>query len=256
MPQLTHDLIARPAPAAPPGPEAPAPDELRLRAEMQVFLHGRDPGLGLWVFAYGALMWQHAEAAPDIVSPARLPGLARRYSVIDIHDRGTPTAPSLTLALEEAPSLACAGILLHLPGPGVETHLWPVWKQEMGPGFYEPQWRDAVLSRAHDGSGAPIRALTFVARHDHRLHAGEKPIGAIADILAQSAGRNGSAAAYLLDAAETLRRNGMRDALLESLEAEVARRLAPRPAPSPSPGAPIEAGRARAGRAAVLAASR
>ena len=235
MPQLTHDLIERAVPPAPPGQAAPAPDELRLRAEMLVFLHGRDPALGLWVFAYGALMWSHGEAAPDIVAPARLPGLARRYTVRDVHDRGTPAAPALTLALEEAPALACAGFLLHLPGPKVEERLWPVWRQEMSQGFYDPAWHDAVLTRAHDGSGAPIRALCFIARHAHPLHEGEQPLGTVADRLARARGPNGTAAGYLLEAADTLRRHGMRDALLESLEAEVARRLLP-PASATSPG--------------------
>lgn len=250
MPKLTQDLIERAVPPPPPGPEAPKTDELRLRAEMLVFLHGRDPALGLWVFAYGALMWEYEAARPDIVAPARLPGLARRYTLRDVHDRGTPAAPSLTLALEEAPALACTGLLLHLPGPKVEERLWPVWKQEMACGFYEPQWRDAVLTRAHDGSGAPIRSLCFVARHTHPLYEGEQPLGRVADRLARSRGSNGAAAAYLLDAAGTLRRHGMRDALLESLEAEVARRLLPASTLT-VPAAPIEAGRARAARRAA-----
>ena len=225
MPRLTHELIARSFPPVSTSPAAPLPDETRLRAEMQVFLHGRDPALGIWVFAYGALMWEYAEARPDIVAPARLPGLARRYTLRDVHDRGTPDLPGLTLGLERVPALACAGLLLHLPGPGVEERLWPVWKQEMGPGFYRPEWCEAVMHPGRTAGGAPVRALSFVARHDHPLFAGEMPVGQTADILARSRGPNGTAAAYLLDAAETLRRNGMRDALLESLEAEVARRL-------------------------------
>jgi len=232
MPALTHELIARTVPPPPPGPAAPEPDELRLRAEMRVFLHGRDPALGIWVFAFGGLMWNHKAANPDIVAPARLPGYARRYTLHDIHDRGAPRAPGLTLGLEEAPALACSGLLLHLPGPDAEARLWPIWKQEMAPGFYEPQWREAVMHASRDPGGAPIHALTFISRHHHPLYVGEQPVGTIADILAQASGPNGSAAGYLLDASETLRRHGMRDAMLESLEAEVARRLAGSPSPT------------------------
>ncbi|WP_426956861.1 gamma-glutamylcyclotransferase [Muricoccus radiodurans] len=220
MDKLTHDLIARAVPpAAPIAP--PQRDEVRMKAEMRVFLHDRDPHLGIWVFAYGALMWQRDEARPDIVTPARLPGFARRYALRDVHDRGTPAGPALTLGLEPAPGLACSGLLLHLPGPDVETRLWPVWKQEMGPGFYEAAWHDGAMHP----SGAPVRALTFVTRHDHPLFAGELPVGTIADALARGAGPNGAAAAYLLDAAEELRRYGLRDPMLEMMEAEVARRL-------------------------------
>ncbi|MBP0492558.1 gamma-glutamylcyclotransferase [Pararoseomonas indoligenes] len=235
MPQLTPELIAR-VPPPPEGPPVPAPDELRLRAEMTVFLHDRDPKLGIWVFAYGALMWRHGEAAPDIVAPARLPGFARRYDLSDVHDRGTPARPGLTLGLEPNAALACAGLLLHLPGPDVAAHLWPVWKQEMGPGFYVPEWHDALLTTAHDGSGAPVRALCFMTRRGHRLHVGERPVHETADTLSRAAGPNGSGAAYLMDAAGILRAKGMRDAMLESLEAEVARRLQTMPPISGEPG--------------------
>ncbi|MFH5924469.1 gamma-glutamylcyclotransferase [Roseomonas xinghualingensis] len=237
MPALTHELIARTVPPSPPGPAAPEPDEIRLRAEMRVFLHDRDPRLGIWVFAYGGLMWNHQASNPDIVAPARLPGYARRYTLRDIRDRGTPGAPGLTLGLEEAPALACAGLLLHLPGPEAEASLWPIWKQEMAPGFYEPHWCGTVMHASRDAGGAPIRALSFISRHQDPLYVGELPVGAVADILAEASGPNGSAAGYLLDASETLRRHGMRDAMLESLEAEVARRLTssrPRP-PAPRP---------------------
>jgi cation transport protein ChaC len=237
MPQLTHALIARAVPQRSPEAAPPQPDETRLRAEMQVFLHGRPADQGIWVFAYGALMWRRDEAAPDIVAPARLPGMARRYSLRDIHDRGTPGAPGLTLTLEPVPALACAGLLLHFPGPSVEERLWPVWKREMGPGSYEPGWYEAVLHARRDAGGAPIRALSFVGRHGHPDHIGDLPIGVVADTLARATGPGGTAAAYLLDAAEELRRHGMRDALLESLEAEVARRLYAAPAAtSAAPG--------------------
>ncbi|SHJ50594.1 cation transport protein ChaC [Roseomonas rosea] len=226
MPRLTHDLIAQAVRPPPPGPAAPQPDEPRLRAEMQVFLHGRDPKLGVWVFAYGALMWNHDAAGPNIVTPARLPGFARRYTLRDVQDRGTPASPGLTLGLEEAPALACPGLLLHLPGPDVEERLWPIWKQEMGPGFYTPHWVEVTMHASRDPGGAPIRALCFVTRPDSPHCCGEKPVREVADCLARSIGPNGAAAAYLLDAADTLRKNGMRDATLESLEAEVAQRLA------------------------------
>ncbi|MCR0980762.1 gamma-glutamylcyclotransferase [Roseomonas populi] len=224
MPQLTPDLITR-VPPPPEGSAAPPPDEARLRAEMTVFLHDRDPKLGIWVFAYGALMWKHEDCAPDIITPARLPGLARRYELSDVHDRGAPARPGLTLGLSPNAALACPGLLLHLPGPDLPNRLWPVWKQEMGPGFYIPEWHDALLTTTHDGHGAPVRALCFVTRRDHRLHVGERPVHEVADTLSRAAGPNGSAAAYLMDAVGILRANGMRDAMLESMEAEVARRL-------------------------------
>ncbi len=131
--------------------------------------------------------------------------------------------------LDESPALACPGLLLHLPGPDPARRLWPIWRREMGPGGQTPVWRDATMQAGRVAGGPPVRALCFVLDRAAPDHAGDVPVGRVADTLARAAGPEGSAADLLLDTAAILRANGMRDALLESLEAEVARRLAGRP---------------------------
>ncbi|WP_376093228.1 gamma-glutamylcyclotransferase [Roseomonas sp. CCTCC AB2023176] len=229
MQSLTHDLIARASlPPATPVPGLAgvgSPDEAHLKAELQVFLHGYPEGRGLWLFAYGTLMAKPEAASPDIVAGAKVAGHVRAYSLYDVSDRGTREAPGLTPAVEKGPEGAvssCAGVLLHLPAEGLRDRLWPAWKREMAPGFYEPGWVDSIMLP----SGAPVRAATFLPKRGHPLYAGRLPVGTVADRLARARGPNGTAAAYLLDASAALRARGLRDAGLEMLEAEVARRLA------------------------------
>lgn len=222
-PALTHALIAARLPPRrePDRPPARVPDEA-LRASMQAALAARPPGR-LWVFAYGALMWQRGTAPHDRAAGGRLRGFARRYCLRDEHDRGTPDAPSLTLGLEPAPGEDCGGVLFRLPEAGEEEALWKVWRREMPPGFYHARWEDVG---GLDGEAEKRRALTFVADPGHRLYAGRVPETEVAEVLARGAGPRGTAAVYLLDTAEALRREEMPDPLLERLARAVAARLA------------------------------
>ncbi len=223
LPVLTHALIdARlPPRRAPERPPPRVPDEA-LRDAMRAALAARPRGR-LWVFAYGALMWQRGSVPHDEALGGRLRGFARRYCLRDEHDRGTPEAPSLTLGIEPAPGEACGGALFRLPEAGEEEALWTVWRHEMPSGFYLAQWVDVAAGADGD---ADRRALTFVADPDHPLYAGRLPEAEVAEALARGAGPQGTAAAYLLDTAEALRREGMPDPLLERLSAAVASHLA------------------------------
>jgi cation transport protein ChaC len=222
---LTHALIAARLPSRrlPERPPARVPDGA-LREAMRAALAARPPGR-LWVFAYGALMWQRGSVPHDRASGGRLAGFARRYCLRDEHDRGTPDAPSLTLGVEAAPGEACGGVLFRVPEAEEEEALWEVWRREMAPGFYLARWVD-VGGPAEEGAAGRRRALAFVADPGHPLHVGQPPEAEVADALARGAGPQGTAAAYLLDTAEALRREGMPDPLLERLAAAVAARLA------------------------------
>lgn len=193
-----------------------------LRDAMRATLAARPPG-HLWVFAYGSLMWDRGNVPHDQALAGWLRGFARRYCLRDEHDRGTPEAPSLTLGVESAPGEACGGVLFRLPAAGEEEALWKVWRHEMPSGFYLAQWVD--FAAGPDGE-APCRALTFVADSSHELYAGRMPEAEVAEILARGVGPQGTAAAYLLDTAEALRREGMPDPLLDRLADAVGARLA------------------------------
>lgn len=223
-PVLTHALIAASLPSQrePERPPARVPDR-PLRDAMRAALATRPPGR-LWVFAYGSLMWDRGSVPHDSALGGRLPGFARRYCLRDENDRGTPEAPSLTLGVEPAPNgETCGGVLFRLPAASEEEALWKVWRHEMPSGFYVARWVDVSIG---PGGEAGQRALTFVADSGHRLYAGRLPEKEVADALARGVGPQGPAAAYLLDTAEALRREGMPDPLLERLETAVGARLA------------------------------
>lgn len=97
---------------------------------MQAVLAERE-GPGLWVFAYGALLWERPFAW-DEERAGRVQGMIRRYALWDEHSRGTPEHRSLTQGLE-AGAGACQGAAVHLPEHGLEDALRSVWQHEVPP---------------------------------------------------------------------------------------------------------------------------
>lgn len=191
--------------------------ETELRRGMGRVLDERRAADGIWVFAYGALIWEDG-FAHDAARAGTVQGLVRRYCIWDNRNRGTVEQPALTLGLDRQPG-ACGGVAFHLPEDTVQEALWTVWKQEMSGGTYAAEWVDA---RTEAG---PVAAVTFVADPRHPLYAGAAPESEIVDLLAAGIGPGGTAASYLLQTADALRGWGIPDTELERLEAAVARRL-------------------------------
>ena len=192
--------------------------EAELRRDMQRILGQRQES-GIWVFAYGALIWEDG-FAHDTARAGAVEGLVRRYCIWDNRNRGTVEQPALTLGLDRRPG-SCAGVAFHLVEATVQEALWTVWKQEMSGGYYTAEWVD-VATKA-----GPVAAVTFVADPRHPLYAGAVPESEVVDLLAVGVGPGGTAARYLLQTADALRDRGIPDADLERLEAAVARRLGP-----------------------------
>ena len=205
------DLIPgfRPAPL-------PGPPEASLREGADKILAERprqrdEPGI--WVFAYGALLWQHPKQY-DVMHPGRVQGLTRRYCLYDERNRGTPGHRSLTLGLIPGAE-PCVGGAMHLVEDGLAETFWSVWKQEMTAGAYEACW---VPVETEHGTFA---AVTFVADPDHPLYAGTPSDEDVARTLATTSGSGGTAASYLAKTVGALRGLGLRDARLEGLQARV-----------------------------------
>ena len=112
---LIRALIAELLPSwrMPERPPARVPDG-PLRAGMEAALAARPPGR-LRVFVCGSLMWDRGAVPHDRAAAGTLRAFARRYCLRDVHDRGVPEAPSLTLGVEPAPGEACGGVLSRLP---------------------------------------------------------------------------------------------------------------------------------------------
>lgn len=198
-------------------PAPTVPNEV-LRRGAAAILSRRQSG-GVWVFAYGALMWDRIYKT-DEERPGTLRGLVRRYCLRDTGNRGTPGRPSLTLGLEPADG-ACDGLAAHLPERGLGANFWLVWKHEMASGFYRAIWMPV------ETAGGTVDAVTFVADPLHPLFAGQVPEAEVAHILAGTAGPGGPAADYLRRTADATRGLGAPDPYLDRLAALVAARLMP-----------------------------
>ena len=197
------------------GTQSATVPEAELRRGMQGVLDQRQTD-GIWVFAYGALIW--TGDANDAARPGTVDGLGRRYCSWDDRNRGTMAQPALTLGLDRRPG-TCGGVAFHLAEEEVQEALWNVWKQEMSGGYYTAEWVDVATE------AGPVAAVTFVADPRHPFYAGAVPESEIVDLLAAGVGPGGTAASYLLQTADALRGWGIPDTELERLEAAVARRL-------------------------------
>ncbi len=218
MTALTRALIEahlpREAEVAPPPAGVP---EAQLQQGMQAALDQRRASDGIWVFAYGSLIWEGG-FDHDAARAGSVEGLARRYCIWDDRNRGTTARRALTLGLEHQ-SGACAGVAFHLAEGRMREALWTVWCQEMTGGYYTAEWVEVATRQG------PVTAVTFIADPRHPLYAGAVSEAETLNILATGVGPGGTAASYLLQTAEALRRWGIPDAYLERYEAEVARRL-------------------------------
>ena len=87
--------------------------EAELRRGMGRVLGQRKTADGIWVFAYGALIWEDG-FGHDSARAGTVEGLVRRYCIWDNRNRGTVAQPALTLGLDRQPG-ACAGVAFHLP---------------------------------------------------------------------------------------------------------------------------------------------
>ena len=191
--------------------------EAELRRGMGRVLDGRQAADGIWVFAYGALIWEDG-FAHDAARAGTVQGLVRRYCIWDNRNRGTVEQPALTLGLDRQPG-ACAGVAFHLAKDAVQEALWTVWNQEMAGGYYTAEWVQVATE------AGPVAAVTFVADPRHPLYAGAVPESEAVDLLAVGVGPGGTAAGYLMQTADALRGWGIPDPALERYEAAVARRL-------------------------------
>ena len=115
-----------------------------LRAMMAV----RPMADGVWVFAYGSLIWRPCFAFAER-RPAVLAGYRRRFSVWTLLARGSPVAPGLALALEEDGDSACHGIAYRLAADDVVAGLEVLWAREMLTSVYHPRWVTVTV----DGRG-------------------------------------------------------------------------------------------------------
>lgn len=119
---------------------------------------------GLWIFAYGSLMWR-----PDFPfvarTRARLPGFHRSLCISSNHWRGTPDRPGLVLGLDRGGS--CVGLLFEVPADHRVRTLAAVRARELIGGVYHEVLVNVLLP-----DNTRRRALTYVADRSHPDYTG------------------------------------------------------------------------------------
>ncbi|MCP4327692.1 MAG: hypothetical protein GY791_04550 [Alphaproteobacteria bacterium] len=129
-----------------------APQRIPLRVLTQAerdttrlpFVEQADPHDGIWVFAYGSLIW-NPEIRHDRAEPARIYGYHCACCLRTIYSRGTPKRPGLALGLDRGGS--CRGIALRIAPADVATETDVLWRREMYSGVYRPVWVKADTER-------------------------------------------------------------------------------------------------------------
>jgi len=184
------------------------------------------PSAGVWVFAYGSLIWN-----PTIETVERkvaaLRGYHRRFCLWTHLGRGSRNNPGLTLGLERGGS--CSGIAYRLPPDEVEQELMILWRREMLSNAYHPRW---VHVRGPDG---PFPAIAFVMNTNHHRYAGRLAEAEVAAVIARAEGILGPCCHYLFSTLQHLREAGLRDRRLERIAAQVEQLQQARSA-APTPG--------------------
>ena len=165
-----------------------------------------------WVFAYGSLIWNPAFHYVERRT-ARIHGYHRQFCLWARAGRGSPERPGLMLSLESGGS--CHGVAYRIARQAAASELDVIWRREMFTMAYRPVW---VNAHTPDG---PLPAIAFAANRGHERYSPRMQPEAIARYLATGAGPMGRCCDYLFDTVEHLRRLGIRDRRLESLEAKV-----------------------------------
>ncbi len=159
-----------------------------------------------WVFGYASLIWRPEFQATERRS-ALLHGWHRALRMRSRVNRGSPQTPGLVFALLSGG--ACRGFVYRLRGEHIEQDLQQLWAREMPTGVY-----DARVLPCRTASGT-VPALAFTLPRSspaclHRLSDGE-----LLYALRHAHGRYGSTLDYLVQTAQALHQEGVRDREIE-----------------------------------------
>lgn len=168
---------------------------------------------GLWVFAYGSLMWR-----PDFphiaVEPARLWGYHRALCILSTHYRGTPPRPGLVLGLDRGGS--CRGRVFLVAPAEVEEARRILIAREMITGVYRPCFLPARLD-----DGRTVPSWAFVAERGHAQYYRSEHPADLVRLVRQGVGQAGTSRDYLAETVAHLTALGISDGALHRLLARV-----------------------------------
>lgn len=205
-----YQSMARDAEAA--GLLKPLGDEERRQSRIDT-MAARPDGAGIWVFAYGSLMWNPAFNYVE-KRTARLHGYHRSFCLQTPIGRGSPDCPGLVLGLDRGGSVQ--GVALRIAEEEADEELDVIWSREMLADAYRPTWVTLV-----DKDGVRFHAIAFVMRRDCERYAGRLSLEETAGRIAQATGRLGPCSEYLERTVSAMDEIGISDGPMHALRARV-----------------------------------
>lgn len=155
------------------------------------------PGQGVWVFAYGSLIWNPMVHFVQR-EVAHTPDWHRNFCLQTKGGRGTPENPGLMLGLREGGG--CTGVAFRIAEELIAPELDLLWRREMVARGYIPRWVPL-----HDRGGALVGhgiAFTIDPEGPGYCDLAEE---VVVRRLATARGRMGTAAEYLYRTRDGLR---------------------------------------------------
>lgn len=206
--QLTEERMARLAKQVGEQPGFTALSEAEREVSRTAILKAKPRNQGVWIFAYGSLMWNPAIHVAERRF-VRVHGYRRNFCLWTPLGRGSPDNPGMVLGLE--PGGSCNGVALRLAPDLVESETQILWRREMFSGVYKPRWVRTLSKR-----GA-ISAIAFTMDTQHERYAGDISSERAVHALATAEGRLGSSYEYLASTVAHLDELGVGDGAMHRL---------------------------------------
>jgi glutathione-specific gamma-glutamylcyclotransferase len=172
-----------------------------------------DAPAGVWIFAYGSLMWRpgfaYAEAAP-----ARLHGYHRSLCVYSWVHRGTREVPGVVLGLDRGGS--CRGWAFRVSPAQEAAILEYLDGRELVTDVYRRKRLPVTVAERR------VVTWSYVVRRDHPQYAGQLASDQLLDLVRRGVGRSGHCRDYLLSTVGHLEAMGVVDGPLHMLAKALA----------------------------------
>jgi cation transport protein ChaC len=218
---LTRELLLRgdlAALIAKTHPDMPLLTAEQRAASLRGILDARpERGGGVWVFAYGSLIWNPAIHVAER-RVARVAGWHRAFCLSTKAGRGSPDSPGVMLGLRQGGD--CAGAVLRVAEDAIEQELDLLWRREMIADGYIPRWVQVA-----DLDGAPLgHAVAFTINPAGPAYC-ELPEDEVVRRLVRARGGLGTAYEYLFHLRDALGGLGIADPLVDHLAHRVTAEL-------------------------------
>ncbi|MFD0914986.1 gamma-glutamylcyclotransferase [Pseudahrensia aquimaris] len=167
----------------------------------------------LWVFGYGSLMWNPGFDHEERVV-ARMAGVHRAPCIYSWVHRGTVERPGIVLGLARGGS--CMGVAFRIPLACQSEVVEYLRARELVTNVYLEKRRRARLM-----DGREVEALTYIADPHHDQYAHKLDHDALLRQIKGAQGKSGRNEDYIIDTADQMLREGIRDARIEKLAKEL-----------------------------------